>query len=363
MAKTIVGLYDDRATALSVAKDLENAGFGQDHLRMTSHEDGDATDYDFDVTEAKPAYFTRYGIPEEEANFYAEGARRGGAIVIARTHDGDAERAADIMAGHNPARYEDRSAAYQKEDNFDGYNADADLYTAKEATAERERFAGQQAERMKEIEEHMKIGKREVVRGGVRLHRYVDTDVEEETLRLREEHVKVDRTAVNRPATAADLEDAFEDKTIEMVERSEEAVVSKETIVTGEVSLGKEVNMREETVGGEVRRVRVEVEQIADDTFTREAEQFRTHYNTAYAKSGKSYDDYDPAYKYGYAAAGTYGDRDYDSLEGDLRSDYEGRYGADNDSAWDDVKDAVRHGWNRAKNAAGNAADAVDRAV
>ena len=346
MAKTIVGLYDDRATAIRVAKDLENAGFGEDHLRMTSHEKGNQTNYDFDVTEAKPAYFTRYGIPDDEANFYAEGVRRGGAIVVARTHDGDAERAADIMAGHNPTRYEDRASAY-KEEGFERYDESADLYSATEAKAERERFADERAERMKEIEEHMKIGKREVVRGGVRLHRYVDTDVEEETLRLREEHVKVDRTAVNRPATAADLDGVFEEKTVEMVERSEEAVVEKETMVTGEVSLGKEVNTREETVGGEVRRVRVEVEQIADETFGREADQFRTHYDTTYAATDNDYAYYDPAYRYGYAAAGTYGDRDYNGLEGDLRRDYEGRYG--DDSAWDDVKDAVRHGWNRAK--------------
>ena len=346
MAKTIVGLYDDRATALRVARDLEDAGFGQDHLRMTSHEDGDATDYDFDVSEAKPAYFTRYGIPNDEAGFYAEGVRRGGAIVIARTHDSDAERAADIMAGHNPTRYEDRHAAYKKE-GYAGYDASQDLYTAKEATAERERFADQKAERMKEIEEHMKIGKREVVRGGVRLHKYVETDVEEETLRLREEHVDVDRRAVNRPATAADLSDAFEEKTIEMIERGEEAVVSKEAVVTGEVSIGKEVNTREETVGGQVRRVRVEVEQIADADFKREMPQFRTHYDKMYAGTDYDYNYYDPAYRYGYAAAGTYGDRDYNSLERDLRTDYEGRYG--DDSAWDDVKDAVRHGWNRAK--------------
>jgi stress response protein YsnF len=347
MAKTIVGLYDDRATAIRVAKDLENAGFGEDHLRMTSHEKGDRTAYDFDVTEAKPAYFTRYGIPEDEASFYAEGVRRGGAIVVARTHDSDAERAADIMAGHNPTRYEDRSAAYAKETDYSGYDENAALYTEAEAKQERERFADERAERMKEIEEHMKIGKREVVRGGVRLHRYVDTDVEEETLRLREEHVNVDRKAVNRPATAADLADAFEEKTVEMVERSEEAVVEKEAVVTGEVALGKEVNTREETVGGEVRRVRVEVEQIADETFGREADQFRTHYDKAYATTDYDYDYYEPAYRYGYAAAGTYGDRKYDALEGDLRRDYEGRYG--DDSAWDDVKDAVRHGWNRAK--------------
>ena len=340
MAKTIVGLYDDHTTARTVLNELEAAGFGEDHLRFASHENT-STRYDIDPTDdASADALGRYGVADDEARFYSEGVRRGGSLVIARVHDNDVDRAVDIMARRNPARFEDRADDYLDAD-------DDEVYTAAQRVENRDRYADQQKQRLREIEEHMKIGKREVVRGGVRLHRYVDTDVEEETLRLREEHVNVDRKAVNRPATAADLDGVFEEKTVEMVERAEEAVVEKETMVTGEVSLGKEVNTREETVGGEVRRVRVEVEQIADADFKREAGQFRTHYDKAYAATDYDYDYYDPAYRYGYAAAGTYGDRDYTALEGDLRRDYEGRYG--DDSAWDDVKDAVRHGWNRAK--------------
>ena len=343
MAKTIVGLYDDRTTARTVINDLEEAGFGQDHLRFASTQKGDATGYDIDATnDASADSLTSYGVADDESRFYAEGVRRGGSLVIARVHDDDVDRAVDIMAGHNPVRYEDR-----KEDYLADYDASADLYDEAQITENRERYADQRQQRLQEIEEHLKIGKREVVRGGVRVHQYVDTDVEEETLRLRDEEIRVDRQAVDRALTADEANAAFEDKTVELVERDEEAVVEKTARVTGEVTVGKDVNVREETVGGEVRRTRVEVEQIAADTFATAEPQFRQHYDTTYKSTGKDYGTYKPAYEYGYAAGTTYKDRDYNAMDKDLRTDYESRYG--DKSTWDEVKDAVKHGYNRAR--------------
>lgn len=74
---------------------------------------------------------------------------------------------------------------------------------------------------------------------------------------------------------------------------------------------------------------------------------YQAHFATTYAATGRSYDAYAPAYQYGADARNTYRDRDYADVESDLRTDYTERYG--DDSAWDDVKDAVRHGWERAK--------------
>ena len=343
MAKTIVGLYDDRTTARTVLNDLEAAGFGEDHLRFASTQKGDATGYDIDANrDASADSLKSYGVAEDESRFYAEGVRRGGSLVIARVHDDDVDKAVDIMSGHNPVRYEDR-----KEDYLADYDASADMYDEAQVTKNRNRYADQSKQRLQEIEEHIKIGKREVVRGGVRVHQYVDTDVEEETLRLRDEEIRVDRQNVNRALSPDEANAAFEDKTVELVERDEEAVVQKEARVTGEVTVGKDVNVREETVGGEVRRTRVEVEQIAADTFATAEPQFRQHYDSTYKSSGKDYGTYKPAYEYGYAAGTTYKDRDYNSMDNDLRADYESRYG--DQSAWEDVKDAVRHGYNRAK--------------
>jgi stress response protein YsnF len=348
MAKTIVGLYDDRSTARTVVSELENIGFGRDHLRFASTESGDRTPYDVDVKEgASPSALTEYGVAEDEARFYSEGVRRGGSLVIARVHDGDVERAVDIMARHNPVRYEDR-----REDYLADYDETAAAYTAEQATENRTQYADQQTERLREIEEQLKIGKREVVRGGVRVHKYVDTDVEEETLRLREEHVDVDRTAVNKTLSADEADAAFEEKTVEVVERAEEAVVEKEAVVTGEVAVGKDVDVRQETVGGEVRSTRVEVEQIANEEWATAEPAFREHYEAEYASTDHDFDTYKPAYEYGYAAGQSYKGREYTDVEADLRSDYATRHRDGDRSAWDQVKGAVRHGYRRARAAA-----------
>lgn len=115
------------------------------------------------------------------------------------------------------------------------------------------------------IEEKMEVGKREVETGGVRLKSRVVQEKVEENVNLRSEHVHVEQTFVDRPATAADLE-TFKEGTIEMKEYAEVPVVSKEAFVTGEVSLEKEVNENTETVQGTIRKTEVETENFTDET-------------------------------------------------------------------------------------------------
>ncbi len=111
------------------------------------------------------------------------------------------------------------------------------------------------------IEENLQVGKREVFTGGVRLRSRIVERPVEESLRLREENVTIERTPVNRPATSADLAN-FQGTQIEMTESAEVPVVSKEARVVEEVSLGKEVQERTETISGTVRKTEVDVENI-----------------------------------------------------------------------------------------------------
>jgi len=114
---------------------------------------------------------------------------------------------------------------------------------------------------IKIIEENLAVGKRTVETGGVRLKsRIVELPVEEQ-IRLRQERVNVARTTVNRPATEADFA-AFKEGTVEMTESAEVPVVAKEARVVEEVSLGKEVNERNETIRDTVRKTEVDVEDL-----------------------------------------------------------------------------------------------------
>jgi uncharacterized protein (TIGR02271 family) len=86
----------------------------------------------------------------------------------------------------------------------------------------------------------------------------------EEQVRLRQEHVDVERRPVNRPVTGS--ENLFQDRTIEATERDEEAVVSKQARVVEEVVVRKDVTEEVENVRDTVRRTEVEVDRDADRT-------------------------------------------------------------------------------------------------
>lgn len=77
---------------------------------------------------------------------------------------------------------------------------------------------------------------------------------------------------------------------------------------------------------------------------------YRNHWNSTYGAAGGAYDEYRPAYTYGSEMArdDRYRGRQWDSVETDLRSDWDSRYGSDGQpSTWDKMKAAVRRGWDR----------------
>jgi len=82
-----------------------------------------------------------------------------------------------------------------------------------------------------------------------------------ESVDLRREEAKVERHAVDRPATEADLA-AMQERTIEVTEMAERPVVSKTARVVEEVVVGKQVSRETQTVEDTVRRTEVEVERV-----------------------------------------------------------------------------------------------------
>jgi uncharacterized protein (TIGR02271 family) len=191
------------------------------------------------------------------------------------------------------------------------------------------------------VQEELKVGKREVQRGGVRVFsRVIETPVNE-SVNLREEHVNVERRPVNQPISTADAA-AFKEQSIELRETAEEAVVQKSARVVEEVIVGKEVTNREEQINDTVRRTDVQIENLGGDDSA-----FRTDWQSNYASQGGSYDDYAPAYRYGTESRSKYQGRDWNDVETDLRSDWDTRYGSGGASTWEKFKAAVRHGWDK----------------
>ncbi|CAN7623892.1 hypothetical protein LJR289_004631 [Pseudoduganella sp. LjRoot289] len=73
---------------------------------------------------------------------------------------------------------------------------------------------------------------------------------------------------------------------------------------------------------------------------------YRSHWTSNYGSAGGQYDDYAPAYRYGSEMAGSdaYRGRSWEESESSLRGKWESQHPQ---SAWDKVKAAVRHGWER----------------
>jgi uncharacterized protein (TIGR02271 family) len=129
--------------------------------------------------------------------------------------------------------------------------------TAPGTAAEQLGAAGE--ERIPIVEERLRVGKREVGHGRVRIRSYVVETPVQEQVTLREERVNVERRPVDRPLTSAD-EALFQERTVEVTKTAEEAVVAKEARVVEEVTLRKTAEERTETVRDTVRRTEVDVE-------------------------------------------------------------------------------------------------------
>jgi uncharacterized protein (TIGR02271 family) len=203
------------------------------------------------------------------------------------------------------------------------------------------------------VQEELKIGKREVQRGGVRIFsRLVETPVNE-TIGLREEHVNVQRRTVDQPISPADAT-AFKEQTIELRETAEEPVVEKSARVVEEVVVGKEVSQREQQISDSVRHTEVEVEQLGAGSTSAstmaDEDYYRRHWTSNFSSAGGKYEDYAPAYSYGseMRSSDRYRGREWNDVESDLRSDWDKRYpGGATGSTWERMKAAVRHGWDR----------------
>ena len=326
MAKTVIGLFDDRREAQHIVHALVDDGFRREDIRtLTSQE------------EASVGTLSADGVPEAEAQAYADAVRRGGALVLVDAADDRADRAVAIMEG-SPA-------------------VDRETRTGADAARERGRAGTREVEtgdvKVPVVEEELQVGTRQVQRGGVRLYTRVTERPVEETVRLRDETVHVERHPVDRPATEADLAAATGSARSRSPRPTRRRWSRKQARVVEEVVVSKDGQERTETVRDTVRRTEVEVEPVGAEA-AREARgfddlraDFRDHYTTSLASRGHPYERWSPAYRYGYELASDrrYAGRDWTALEPDARRDWEQQQ----QGTWEELKDTIRYAWDKVR--------------
>ena len=282
MDQTVVGMFDTADQAQQAAQKLAAAGFGMDYVDVSTakYDEGssssnssnyqntsgtavegaaDAVGRTADQAESGISGFfsNLFGSDDADnttAQRYQHVARSAGSIVTVHCHSAEkAHQAADILDEAGAVDVEERAMQT-------GYQGTANSMAGMAAsTSTTDNLTAQV------IEENLQVGKRTEQTGGVRLRSRIVEKPVEASVRLREEHVIVNRIPVNRPATEADFQ-TFKEGQIELTESAERAVVGKEAHVVEEVSLGKQVTEREEVIRDTVRNTEVDVEQIPGST-------------------------------------------------------------------------------------------------
>jgi uncharacterized protein (TIGR02271 family) len=109
---------------------------------------------------------------------------------------------------------------------------------------------------MTRSEEELRVGKREVPAGSVRLRKWVETEPVQEDVELRRETARVEREPIDQPVSGATI---GEDE-VEVSLRAEQPVAEKRTVAKERVGIEKDVETERETVGDELRKERIDVE-------------------------------------------------------------------------------------------------------
>jgi len=330
---TLVAAFRNLADAEAAASELKATGINPSGIRVSS-ETGDAS-----ASSAEPEHEAGFvgwlkGLfganDDSERQGYERAYRSGTVLVAADTPEDNIDRVAEILDRHSPI--------------------DIQLDSAPSAGTLGSTSGAAKSSSIPVVEEEVKVGKRSVLRGGVRVYSRLREQPVEETVRLQDERVRVERRPVDRPANEADLR-AGQEQVIEVDEYAEEPVVSKQARVTEEVRVNKDRRERTETVRDTVRHTQVDVESVgpessrASDSASDLDEDFRRDFTTRYG-AADNYETYLPGYRYGYEMAGDprYSGRDFNEVESELSADYGRRYP---DTTWDKMKAAVRYGWDR----------------
>jgi uncharacterized protein (TIGR02271 family) len=372
--RTLIATFNDYSTARNAARELENSGIPAEAIQVDSTQKtaGAGSGGGYRTGQEHEGGFTAWwhslfgsDRDDEERQRYEGALERGTAILRATVPTQSVDSAVEIL---------NRAGAI-----------DLDRRSGSETV--RTENSGKP---IQVVEEELQVGKRAVRRGGVRIYNHVVTEPVEQQVRLREEHVNVERRPVDREISPADVS-ALRDETIEVTEMAEEPVVGKRARVREEVVAGKQATERTETVRDNVRRTEVEVEQLGREaqpsaktgtgstrggsmvnspapgvmsgsgttpgtgTLAGEATagsalrdftpEYRRNFEQTYG-SNSNFEAMRPAYEYGYISANDarYRGRAWDQVENDLRTDYEKRNPG---SRWEQAKGAVRYGWDK----------------
>jgi uncharacterized protein (TIGR02271 family) len=203
----------------------------------------------------------RHAVPDEDAHLYAEGLGRGHSMLVVRSTAGEHDGIMKVLERCNPIDIDDH-AAHWRNSGWTGVHpgkAAWDVRRQPSTGTTTAAAAGTEEQVIPVYEEELKVGKRQVEQGHVRVRVYTVEHPVQEGVTLREERVAVERRPIDRRVSEVPG-DAFQERTVDVTTHREEPVVAKEARVKEEIHVRKEGDQRTETVRDTVRHSEVEVE-------------------------------------------------------------------------------------------------------
>ncbi len=260
--ETIVAVFDTAAHAEAAVRDLRASQVPEGAI--SSHASSDRGDAAAAAAPAREGFWASLfgGEPDHDTGVYERSVEAGATVVSVRVPAEHVARVTGMLEAHHPVDLDERAAQYgmpavphpdtTARPMVAGTGAVMAASTGVAATA---------GDTLQLSEERLAVGTRVVNRGGTRIRRFVVETPVEQQVTLHDETVTLERHPV-ADGRVVDAATAFTDRTIEMTESHEEAVVSKTTHVVEEIALRRQATDHVETVRDTLRREDVAIERI-----------------------------------------------------------------------------------------------------
>ena len=306
MSRTVTALYDSRSEAEEARTRLTSSRIDADRVRIIDKSSAGSSSATSGNQQQQlgdrqgshssgghgGGFFSSFKdmfLPDEDSHAYSEGINRGGYMLCAQVDDNEVDEAVRILEQTNSVDFDQRQDQWRSE-GWQGYTGKTPGYesgglgtsgssgltgtgssgsssfggastSGSSGTENRDRTV--EEEHIPIMEEQLRVGKREVNRGGARVRSYIVEQPAHETVTLREEHVSIERRPVNEAIRGDNLSgnDLLQERTVEMTETAEEAVVAKEARIKEELVIKKTAEERTEQIDETVRHTEVDVDE------------------------------------------------------------------------------------------------------
>jgi hypothetical protein len=201
---TIVPAFRDNSDAQAAAQELQSQGINRDDIYIQSGQANRSVSSGTGKTQHHGGiigWFKSIFSDEHDSDrtSYEKALGDGHVLLRVDAREDQLDSVADVLDRHSPID------VHQEAGNAQAYAA-ANAAGAGTASTAAAGTGSAQPRSIPVVEEDLQVGKRRILRGGVRVYSRVVEKPVEERVNLQDDRVRVDRQRVNRAATDTDFE-------------------------------------------------------------------------------------------------------------------------------------------------------------